>query len=284
MKRAVKLTIAPLTVILLSAALYGWQSGTGARSANAAPESKPAPISCAAPGSFEATSAGAMSSAQADAILDELRQIRRLLEKQQTQLALSLKPATDARSVPVPVQMNVQADWRSIGPSDAPITVIEFTDYECPFCRQFHLGTFADLKKDYVDAGKVRWVSRDLPLDIHPHALKAAEAARCAGDQNKFWEMRDALLSADAPPDEKTISQTAESLSLNMETFLMCMDSHKFAAGIRKEAAEAAELQIRDTPTFVIAKSASHKLEGTRIVGTQSLATFEQTINALLKH
>src|SRR5207249_4237126 len=84
----------------------------------------------------------------------------------------------------------------SIGRSDAPVVMVEFTDYQCPFCQRFHMTAFNDLKREYIDTGKIRYVSRDLPLPMHPHAMSAANAARCAGEQNreKFWEMRHRLI------------------------------------------------------------------------------------------
>ncbi len=80
-----------------------------------------------------------------------------------------------------------------LGQANAPITVIEFTDYQCPFCSRHFLQTFGQIKKEYVDTGKVKYVSRDYPLGFHPHAQKASESANCAGDQGKYWEMHDAL-------------------------------------------------------------------------------------------
>src|SRR5260370_35013491 len=93
--------------------------------------------------------------------------------------------------------MSVAPGWYSLGRDDAPVTVVEFADYQCPFCRKFHSDTFVELKKNYIDTGKVRFVSRDLPLDFHPNAPGAALAAHCAGAQHKFWEMRD-LMGANA--------------------------------------------------------------------------------------
>jgi|SRR5436309_4597280 len=86
------------------------------------------------------------------------------------------------------------ADAPTLGLTDAPVTVVEFSDYQCPFCGRFYSTTLPALKRDYIDTGKVRYVFRDYPLDqIHPQARKAAEAAHCAGDQGKYWEMHDRL-------------------------------------------------------------------------------------------
>src|SRR5512146_1268003 len=115
---------------------------------------------------------------QADAILNELRQIRRLLE-------VNGRPAASPRPAQPPaprnIRMAVTAGWQVMGRADAPVTLVEFMDYQCPYCRRFHTDTFAELKKQYIDTGKLRFVSRDLPLSFHANALTAAQAVRCAG-------------------------------------------------------------------------------------------------------
>jgi protein-disulfide isomerase len=138
-----------------------------------------------------------MTRDQADAILNELKSIHQLLLN---------SPATRAAAAPAPaaltsdkVKMSVGTGWYSMGRDDAPVTVVEFTDYQCPFCRKFESDSFTQLKKEYIDTGKVRFVSRDLPLDFHPNAPGAAMATRCAGDQGKFWELRNAMM-LEAPP------------------------------------------------------------------------------------
>jgi protein-disulfide isomerase len=110
---------------------------------------------------------------QADQILDELRQIRQLLEQQQAKAA---EPKQDG---PKRAKLNLQTA-PMMGSKDAPLTMVEFTDFQCPYCRQFYATTFAELKKNYIDTGKMRFYSRDLPLDFHPNAMRAAEAGRCA--------------------------------------------------------------------------------------------------------
>ncbi len=219
---------------------------------------------------------------QADAILNELRQIRKLLEKQDAQLGHAL--AAPPVAAPERVQMSVGSAWKSIGRADAPVTVIEFTDYQCTYCKQFHSRTFADLKRNYIDTGKVRWVTRDLPLEIHPYALKAAEASLCAGDQGKYWELHEALLSSDAPPNDEVIKELVAGLSLDLQNFQTCLDSEKHKVEVQREAAEATTLQITHTPTFVVAKTARDKLHGTVILGAQPLATFQVAIETLLKN
>ena len=73
------------------------------------------------------------------------------------------------------------------------MTIVEYTDYQCPFCQRFHVAAFPELKRNYIDTGKVRFFSKDLPLDFHANAMRAAQAGRCAGEQGKFWELRDVM-------------------------------------------------------------------------------------------
>lgn len=218
---------------------------------------------------------------QAEQILSELRQIHELLLKQQAQPSPVVTPAAAIPSENL--QMNVGSNWYSLGQPDAPVTIVEFADYQCPFCRRFQAEAFARLKKNYIDTGKVRFVSRDLPFDYHPYSLMAAEAARCAGDQGRFWEIRDALISNESPWSFEVITKTAEALSLDMNRFRTCVQSQKYKAEVQRDASEAVALQINGTPTFLLARSRKDKLEGVRIVGAQPFATFQSLIDGLLK-
>jgi protein-disulfide isomerase len=220
---------------------------------------------------------------RADAIVAELKQIRQLLEKQQTQLALAMAPKpVPAPALPEKVHLSVDNGWHAIGRADAPVTLVEFADLQCSFCKKFHNDVFAELKKNYIDTGKVRFVSRDLPLEFHPFALKAAEAARCAGDQGKYWELRDALYSNAAPPNDDVISKVVEALVPDRSAFQACLSSEKYKMDVQKDAAEAATLHISGTPTFVLAKSSRDKLDGIRIVGAQPFVAFKTAIESFL--
>ncbi len=226
-----------------------------------------------------------MSKDQADAILLELRQIRQLLQNQQTANAQANRPAAAAPAAAPSdkVKMAVSQGWYSLGRADAPVTMVEFTDYQCPFCRRFESDSFAQLKKDYIDTGKVRFVSRDLPLEFHPNAAPAAQAARCAGEQNKFWEMHDAIMkdsSTDLSAD--AILSYGQKVSLDMPLFKACVGEKKFTESIKKDTADAGTLGISGTPSFVIGKTASDSIDGVRIVGAVPYTVFDSAIKDLL--
>jgi protein-disulfide isomerase len=227
-----------------------------------------------------AAASPAAASPAEEAILNELRAIRRLLKEREAPVA---PPPMVVSPLPTRLRMSVDTDWKALGRAEAPVTVVEFTDYQCPFCKQFHTTTFVDLKRDYIDPGLVRWVNRDLPLEMHPYARRAAEAARCAGDQGKYWEMRDALLSSDAPPSDEVVEQSSERLLLDLPKLKVCIDSGKYRTEVRKDVAAATTLEITHTPTFVIAVSAQNRLEGVVILGAQPYAAFQAAIDTLLR-
>jgi protein-disulfide isomerase len=222
-----------------------------------------------------------MTKDQADAILNELKAIHQLLLN---------PPATRAAAAPAPatppsdkVKMSVGTGWYAMGRDDAPVTVVEFTDYQCPFCRRFEADSFAQLKKEYIDTGKVRFVSRDLPLDFHPNAPAAAMAARCAGDQHKFWEMRDAMMldtATDLGPE--SILKYGQKTNLEMTAFRTCLSDKKYTEAIKKDTADAGTLGISGTPSFVIGKTAKNEIAGVRIVGAVPYTVFDSAIKDLL--
>jgi protein-disulfide isomerase len=217
-----------------------------------------------------------MTREQADEILTELKAIHQLLERQQPAAAAAAQPA--ANPTPSKVTMSVASGWYSLGRDDAPVTVVEFADYQCPFCRRFQSDSFAELKKSYIDTGKVRFVSRDLPLEFHPNAPSAAAAARCAGDQGRFWEMRDLLLAGDADLSQASLVQDAQQVHIDAATFTSCLTDKKYTAAIQKDASDAGSLGISGTPSFVVAKTAKDQMNGVLIVGAVPFSVFDNAI------
>lgn len=216
-----------------------------------------------------------MSKQQADAILQELRQIRSLLERQQQNLA--------ARAPALPQRAKLTLGSTPVlGKPDAAITIVEYTDYQCPYCNRFHTTVFDELKKNFIDTGKVRFISRDLPLNFHSNALKAAQAARCAGEDN-YWAMRDLMIRNAKDLSEDALLRMAETLKIDREKFKACISNDSFLAEIRKEMAEANSLGVTGTPSFVIGKTDKNTLEGAILVGVQPYAVFEGKLNELLQ-
>jgi protein-disulfide isomerase len=157
----------------------------------------------------------------------------------------------------------------AIGPDDAPITIVEFSDYQCPFCRRWHAEVYEPLLAAYP--GKIRLVYRNLPLtSIHPDAFAAAEAAMCAGEQDVYWKYHDKLFSSETLGNNAYI-QYAQQLGLNMSTFEACLSNHKYQKAIESDSDFALNLGIRSTPTFFI--------NGLALVGAQPLDVFKQVID-----
>jgi protein-disulfide isomerase len=170
-----------------------------------------------------------------------------------------------------------------LGHGDAPVTIVEYTDLECPFCHRFHVTAFPQIKKKYIDTGKVRFVSRDLPLDFHPNAKNAALAARCGGEQGKFWALRDVLASHPDKLAKADVLGYAGQLGLDLARFKACLAGNRFEAALQKDRAEAIAAGVTATPTFVIGRTASGAMKGLRIVGAASFSTFDEKIGALLR-
>jgi len=214
---------------------------------------------------------------QADAILNELRQIRQLLEKQAAGSAAN-RPAEPARA-----KMNMEGA-QMLGSKDAPLTMVEFTDYQCPFCQRFHVTVFNEIKKNYIDTGKVRFYSRDLPLDtMHPNAMRAAMSARCAAEQGQFWTLRDMMGANPDKLDMNSIMADAASLNMNTGVFKSCVESEKYKTAIQTDVLEAAKIGADGTPTFVIGKSTPTGVDGEVLVGAQPYPAFDQKLRQLEK-
>jgi protein-disulfide isomerase len=220
-----------------------------------------------------------LNSTQGDAILQELKQIRQLLERQQQ------RPAAPQAAAPAQEKLTIKLGQEyAIGKSNAPVTVIEYNDLQCPFCNRFHTAAFADIRKNYVDTGKVRFINRDMPLeDIHPQAIRASHAARCAGEQGKYWEVAGALITHQAGMSPTTIDQHAKQAGLDEAAYQSCMDSNRHADAIRASGAAARTLGISGTPTFVVGRVEGDTLIGQKLVGALPFASFEAVIRPLLE-
>ena len=210
---------------------------------------------------------------QADAILQELKQIRQLLERQ------ARAPQEPEEKV-IKATLNLQGA-HMLGSKDAPITMVEFTDYQCPFCQRFHVTTFAELKKNYIDTGKVRFYSRDLPLDMHSNAMRAAQAARCAGDQGKFWQLRDVMGANPNKLDMESIVTFATDMKLDAAALKACVEGDKYKSAVQKDLAEAMAIGATGTPSFIIGKSTAEGVDGEMVVGALPFAAFDQKLKSL---
>lgn len=198
------------------------------------------------------------------------------LYREQAEQAAAQQQTPPEPSAPVDVPID---DAYSIGDPDAPVTIVEYTDYQCPFCLRHFRQTFPLIKANYIDTGLVRYVFKDFPLtSIHPQAFAAAEAARCAGEQEAYVPMHDVLFTKQEEWSGRSdaaslFSQYAAELNLDTAQFDGCMSSGKYEAAVTADLEEGIGFGVGGTPTFFI--------NGHYLSGAQPYQAFEQRINAL---
>jgi protein-disulfide isomerase len=185
-------------------------------------------------------------------------------------------PAATTPDTQVTLQDNVKrydvptGNNPSQGPENAPVTIVEFSDYQCPYCVRWYQEVYTRLMKDY--AGKVRFVYRDFPLySIHPEAQPAAEAANCAGEQNAYWQYHDALFGQKDGLGAAAFTQYASELGLNMDQFNKCVSEHRYKSEVDADFKFATSLGVSSTPTFFV--------NGLAVVGAQPFEVFQQIID-----
>ncbi len=182
------------------------------------------------------------------------------------------QPAAGQPTLPAVVDVSVDDD-PARGPEDAAVTIIEFSDFQCPYCGRFFQQTLPQLMAQYGD--RVRFVYRDFPLDqIHPNARNAAIAAECADDQGKFWEYHDVLFSNQQALGVADLKRYAEQLGLDVAAFSQCLDSQKYNDEVNADLRDGLQAGVTGTPTFFI--------NGRRVVGAQPLQTFQTLIDQAL--
>jgi protein-disulfide isomerase len=191
------------------------------------------------------------------------------------QVAATTAPATPAPA-PTPATIAPGDNALVLGNPDAPVTIVEFSDYQCPFCERHFQQTWPQLRAEFIETGRVRYVFKDFPLtNIHPQAPKAHQAARCAGEQNAYWQMHDRIFEdqsewANQASHVDVFKGYATELNLDTAAFDACLDSGRWAETVNADLAEGASLGVRGTPTFFV--------NGYPFVGAQPYEVFQQAI------
>jgi len=173
------------------------------------------------------------------------------------------------------------------GDPNAPITMIEFSDFQCPFCAKFHTTTLPQIQKNYIDSGKIKFVYRDLPIQsIHPNAVPAALAAECADDQGMFWQYHDKLFqnqvqwqNLDTINIANTLKQYATEFDLEMSDFNECLDSAKHLDEINNDLRDGSSYGVTGTPGFFIG---NEKIGFIKMSGAQPYSVFQRAIEQQL--
>jgi protein-disulfide isomerase len=208
---------------------------------------------------FGSVTACAQSPAGMDELKSEietLKQQHKETQRQLDRLEKILRPVLEQLPQPFePQEVSVEGSPTS-GVASAPITIVEFSDLQCPFCVRFYENTYPEIMRDYVETGKVRYVAREFPLtSIHKEAQRASQGALCAGEQDKYWEMRAEIFrNRQALSDEDLVSY-AKRQGVDIGTWETCMASDTYARKVEADIRAGAKLGIRGTPAFVIGKT-----------------------------
>lgn len=160
------------------------------------------------------------------------------------------------------------------GDENAPVTIIEFSDFECPFCGRYIEQTYPQIVESYIETGQVKYVFRDFPLSFHQNAQKAAEAAECAGEQGMYWEMHDELFANQEALDIDSLKGYAEDLGLDTEEFNECLESGEMYDEVQADMADGSRYGVQGTPAFFV--------NGQLLSGAQPYSAFEAAIEAAL--
>ena len=215
-------------------------------------------------------------------IQKDLDEIKKLLQKP-TRAA----PSAPKKSVFTPTDIQL-GDVPYRGDYDAPVTLIEFSDYQCPYCKRHANTVMPPLLKKYVDTGKVRFIMREYPIDtLHRRATATSEAALCAGDQDQYWDMHDSLFDDQKANTDEDFLQQAERLGLDTSAFADCMSSDRYMEQIKTDLVEGQKLGVSGTPSFVLGltnpKDPS-KVHLTKFIrGAQPVQSFSVAIDELIK-
>ena len=189
--------------------------------------------------------------------------------------------ATTPELAPIgPIEVDIENE-PTIGDEDAPVTIVEFTEYQCPYCKRYVDETFVKIKENYIDTGKVKYVIRDFPLPFHANAQKASEAVNCAGDQGKYWEFHNKLFEGQEEWSEKgnddaiaTFKDYAKDLGLETVEFGKCLDEDVYKDEIDQDVVDGQNYGVSGTPSFFI--------NGYLLVGAQPYEEFEKMIEEQL--
>jgi protein-disulfide isomerase len=194
----------------------------------------------------------------------------------------SARPAAPP-APPPPAELVSIGDAPVRGNGRAPVVLIEFSDFQCPYCGAFARTTLPRLEQQYVATGKVQLAFRNLPLPMHPFAEKAAEAAACAGRDGKFWAMHDRLFADQQHLDAPGLLATAATLGLEGPAFAACLHGQT-AATLGRDVAQARAWGVTGTPTFFLGlRQADGRVQVTkRLTGALPLATFVAALDAVL--
>jgi protein-disulfide isomerase len=238
------------------------------------------------------------ASAWAASTKQEIQELSAQVEEMQKDLAEIKNLLKEIKSAPAPRAAAAAPAFKeqviSIGDSpykgkaDATVTLVEFSDYQCPFCARNYREVMPTLEKEYIDTGKLKFVMRENPIpSLHRNANNASMAALCAGDQDKYWEMHNLLFDNQRELDVDNLKAFAGTIGLDTGVFNECLDSKKYEERLAADIASGAKLGVRGTPGFVLGltdpKDPDKATMSVFIKGARPIGDFKREIDALLK-
>lgn len=231
-------------------------------------------------------------------VVDQMANSQQALLQQMQQLrnsgiaaaaAAKPTPVTPPRATPAGPKLPMQVDigtGRMEGDMGSTVVLVMFSDFQCGYCQRFVDNTLPILRSEYIDSKKVRYALRDFTLSMHHDAPRAANAARCAEDQGKYWEMARMLNGHQNDLTSKSVEQQAKNVGLDMTSFTACMNTDKHAADVKVDVAKGNSLGISGTPSFAIgyaAPGSSQVIVTKVLVGNRIVDQFRTALNETLK-
>jgi len=218
----------------------------------------------------------------------EIANLNNKIERMSTDLSAiktAARPGAAPAAPPPVVEKVVSIDDDPIkGDPKAPVTIIEFSDYECPFCKRANDSSIKQIDEEYISKGKVRLVFRDYPLPFHKKATSAAVAANCAGEQGKYWEMHDFLFESKDNLDMPIIMGSVGELGLDKAKFTACVNDKSKEKEITKDLEDGKKYGVRGTPSYFIGRTTDgNEITGTFVRGAQPYSVFKEHIDEQLK-
>lgn len=216
--------------------------------------------------------------------LGQLKQDIRIMASQVNDIHRVAMASTEPQYKTLATQDNIDVNGQlpTLGTDEATLGIIEFSDYQCPYCKRYIDQTFSQLKTQYIDTGKLKYITRDFPLNFHPKAKGAAVAANCSLQQDAYWPMRALLFSNIRTLGDKLYQDSADALSLNIKQFNECLTEQTPLTKIEQDVAYGSSLGIRGTPSFLVGKIENNRIINPKlVVGAQSYQTFNAILEAL---
>jgi protein-disulfide isomerase len=271
-----RLLIAATVCLLASPLVFGW-AGTEVRAQTEEKEKTEEAKTEAGPSEEEILR-------QLQEVMDQLNALRIEVGALRKAVDDIHRVAVRPRTPPAPASIALDDD-EAMGSAEATVAIVEFSDFQCPYCRRFHNQTFPQLKDAYIDTGKIQYIFRDFPLEqLHSQAVTASIAANCAGQQGKYWEMHHEVFMNQNLIGPALFTELAESLELDLKVFATCLEDPAQREEIEKDLVYGQSVGVRGTPHYFIGRIEGDTLvDVKRVSGAQPFQAFASIIDSLLQ-